>query len=73
MEVRTRVYLCKMEGGHTFSALGFASSSSFRRRFISLMQVARRPPGLISSTLPLSHKVSSVNEGSAREVVVERR
>lgn len=37
------------------------------------MHVARRPPGLISSSFPLSHRVSSVKEGSAREVVVERR
>jgi hypothetical protein len=38
-----------------------------------VIQVARRPPGLISSSLPLSHKVSLTKEGSAREVVVDRR
>ena len=53
--------------------LVFSASYSFRMRFISAMQVASRPPGLISSSFPLSQSVSLANDGSAREVVVARR
>jgi hypothetical protein len=42
-------------------------------RFISAMQVARRPPALISSSLPFNQSVSFLKHGSAREVVVARR
>jgi hypothetical protein len=66
-----------MEWGEVARTLGsldsLSSTSSFRRRFISLMQVAMRPPSLISSSFPFSHSLSCLNEESAREVVVDRR
>lgn len=37
------------------------------------MHVAIRPPSLISSSTPLSQSLSFLNDGSAREVVVDRR
>lgn len=48
-------------------------STSLRRRFISEMQVASLPPSLISSSFPFNHNLSFVNDGSAREVVVDRK
>jgi hypothetical protein len=42
-------------------------------RFISAMHVASRPSGLISSSAPLSQSRSRSKDGSAREVVVERK
>ena len=40
----------------TFGSFGLLSSTlSLRRRFISAIHVASLPPGLISSTFPLSH------------------
>ena len=68
--------LRQQEGGisHTFGAEASLSSiTSFLSFFISRMQVSNRPPGLISSSLPFSHRVSLMKEGSAREVVVLRR
>ena len=42
--------------GNTFGSFGFLSSTdSLRSRFISEIHVASLPPGLISSTFPLSH------------------
>lgn len=57
----------------TLGLLGFLASKSALRRFISAIQVAVRPLGLISSSTPLSHNLSLVKDGSAREVVVDRR
>jgi hypothetical protein len=57
----------------TLGSVGFLASKSALRRFISTMQVAVRLLGLISSSLPLSHSLSLVKDGSAREVVVDRR
>lgn len=56
---------------HTFGTPSF--SITLRKRFISEIQVASLPPSLISSSLPFSHNLSFVKDGSAREVVVERR
>jgi len=58
---------------YTFGAVGLCASTSARRRFISEIQVARRPPASMDSSFPLSHSLSLSKEGSAREVVVERR
>ena len=58
---------------HTLGAAELFASTAARRRFISVMQVARRPPASMDSSLPLSHSLSLSKEGSAREVVVERR
>ena len=57
----------------TLGSFGFLASKSALRRFISVMQVAVRPFGLISSSTPLSHNLSLVKDGSACEVVVDRR
>jgi len=57
----------------TLGSFGFLASKPALRRFISAIQVAVRPSGLISSSAPLSHSLSLVKEGSAREVVVDRR
>ena len=58
----------------TLGSFGLLSSTvSLRRRFISAIHVASLPPGLISSTFPLSHSLSCSKEGSAREVVVDLR
>ena len=57
----------------TLGSFGFLASKSALRRFISVMQVAVRLPGLISSSAPLSHSLSLVKDGSACEVVVDRR
>jgi len=57
----------------TLGSFGFLASKSALRRFISTMQVAVRPLGLTSSSAPLSHSLSLVKDGSAREVVVDRR
>ena len=57
----------------TLGARGSCASTAARRRFISEMQVARRPPASMDSSVPLSHNLSLSKEGSAREVVVERR
>lgn len=57
----------------TLGSFGFSASKSALRRFISAMQVAVRLLGLISSSVPLSHSLSLMKEGSAREVVVDRR
>ena len=57
----------------TLGSFEFLASKSALRRFISVMQVAVRLPGLISSSTPLSHSLSLVKDGSAREVVVDRR
>ena len=59
--------------GHTLGAAEFCASTAARRRFISVMQMARRPPASMDSSLPLSHSLFLSKEGSAREVVVERR
>ena len=50
-----------------------ASSTARRRLFISRMHVARRPLSLISSSTPLSQSRSLSKDGSARDVVVDRR
>ena len=63
----------RKERVYTFGEVGFCASTSARRRFISEMQVARRPPASMDSSFPLSHSLSLSKEGSAREVVVERR
>jgi hypothetical protein len=57
----------------TLGSPGFLASKSALRRFSSVMQVAVRLPGLISSSTPLSHSLSLEKDGSAREVVVDRR
>lgn len=57
----------------TLGSFEFLASKSALRRFISAMQVAVRPLGLISSSASLSHSLSLVKDGSAREVVVDRR
>ena len=57
----------------TLGSFGFLASKSALRRFISVMQVAVRLFGLISSSAPLSHSLSLVKDGSACEVVVDRR
>jgi hypothetical protein len=57
----------------TLGSFGFLASKSALRRFISTMQVAVRLLGLISSSKPLSHSLSLVKDGSALEVVVDRR
>ena len=58
---------------HTLGSFGFLASQFALRRFISVMQVAVRLLGLISSSAPLSHSLSLVKDGSACEVVVDRR
>ena len=63
----------KENGVHTLGVVGFCASTIARRRFISEMQVARRPAASMDSSFPLSHSLSLSKEGSAREVVVERR
>ena len=57
----------------TLGSFGSLVSRAALRRFISAMQVAVRPLGLISSSTLLSHSLSLVKDGSAREVVVDRR
>lgn len=57
----------------TLGSSGFLASRSALRRFISVMQVAVRLFGLISSSASLSHSLSLGKDGSAREVVVDRR
>ena len=57
----------------TFGRDASLSSSCFRSAFISRMHVASRPPSLISSSVPFNQSLSFWKEGSAREVVVERR
>ena len=57
----------------TLGSFGFLASNSALRRFISIMQVAVRLLGLISSSMSLSHSLSLVKDGSAWEVVVDRR
>jgi len=57
----------------TLGSFRFLASKSALRRFISAIQVAVRLLGLISSSVPLSHNLSLVKDGSTREVVVDRR
>ena len=57
----------------TLGSFGFLASKSALSRFISARQVAVRPFVLISSSTPLSHSLSLLKAGSAREVVVDRR
>ena len=57
----------------TLGRLASVSSSCFLSPRISLMHVASLPPSLISSSSPFSQSLSFWNEGSARDVVVERR
>ena len=57
----------------TLGSAGSASSTAARSFFISRMQVDKRPPSLISSSMPLSQSRSLLNDGSARDVVVDRR
>ena len=64
----------KKSAQRAFGPFGSLSSTvSFRSRFISEMQVANLPPGLISSSCPFSHSLSFSKPGSAREVVVDLR
>ena len=58
---------------HTLGSLAFFSSTSRLNLFISLMHVASLPPSLISSSTPFNQRRSFSKDGSAREVVVERR
>lgn len=58
---------------HTLGSFGFNLSTSLRIDRSSAIQVAVRPPGLISSSTPFNHNRSLSNEASARDVVLLRR
>lgn len=52
---------------------GFLSSTCRLRLFISRIHVANLPPSLISSSTPFNHSLSFSKDGSARDVVVDRK
>jgi hypothetical protein len=58
---------------HAFGSFGFNLSTSLRIDRSSVIQVAVRPPGLISSSTPFNHNRSCSNEASARDVVLLRK
>jgi hypothetical protein len=60
-------------GMRTLGSSGLAPSNSHRSLRNSLIHVAVRPAGLISSSFPFSHNLSFSKDASARDVVLDRR